>query len=122
MTDEERAYLQNIIDSIYEQFVKDVAEGRKMPIEKVKQLADGRIYTGLQAKEAKLIDAIGTYYDAVDDMQKALGLRGKPALVHGKRPFSLLKWLISSTMQDLIFKNFAQPVSFLYKPYQQQSI
>jgi protease-4 len=116
MRDDERKYLQGIIDSIYEQFVNDVAEGRKMPIDKVKQLADGRIYTGLQAKETGLIDNIGTFYDVVDDMQKELGIHGKPSLVYGKRPFSFLKWLISSAVQDIIFKNTSQPVSFLYKP------
>lgn len=116
MRDDERKYLQGIIDSIYEQFVNDVAEGRKMPVDKVKQLADGRIYTGLQAKETGLIDNIGTFYDVVDDMQKELGIHGKPSLVYGKRPFSFLKWLISSAVQDIIFKNTSQPVSFLYKP------
>ncbi|MBA4390069.1 MAG: signal peptide peptidase SppA [Syntrophus sp. (in: bacteria)] len=116
MRDDERKYLQGVIDSIYEQFVNDVAEGRKIPIEKVKQLADGRIYTGLQAKDAGLIDSIGTFYDVVDDMKKVLNIQGKPSLVYGKKPFSLLKWLISSALQDMIFKNVAQPVSFLYKP------
>jgi protease-4 len=116
MRDDERKYLQGVIDSIYEQFVKDVAEGRKLPIEKVRQLADGRIYTGLQAKDTGLIDNIGTFYDVIDDMKKVLNIKGKPALVYGKRPFSFLKWLISSAVQDIIFKNTSQPVSFLYKP------
>ncbi len=117
MTDYERTYLQNIINSIYEQFVKDVSDGRRLPVEKVRELADGRIYTGLQAKEVKLVDSIGTFYDAVDDMQKALGIKGKPTLVHGKRPFSLFKWLISSAMQDILLRTTTQPpVSFLYKP------
>ena len=93
MRDDERKYLQGVIDSIYEQFVNDVAEGRKMPVDQVKQLADGRIYTGLQAKETGLIDNIGTFYDVVDDMQKELGIQGKPSLVYGKRPFSFLRWL-----------------------------
>jgi len=116
MRDDERKYLQSVIDSIYEQFVNDVAEGRKMPVDQVKQLADGRIYTGLQAKETGLVDNIGTFYDVVDDLQKDLGLHGKPSLVYGKRPFSFLRWLLSSAIQDIIFKNTSQPVQFLYKP------
>jgi protease IV len=115
MRDDERKYLQGVIDSIYEQFVNDVAEGRKMPVDKVRLLADGRIYTGLQAKDAGLIDNIGTFYDVVDEMQKDLGIHGKPSLVFGKRPFSFLRWLLSSAIQDIIFKNTAQPVQFLYK-------
>ncbi len=116
MRDDERKYLQGVIDSIYEQFVNDVAEGRKMPVDKVRQLADGRIYTGLQAKDTGLIDTIGTFYDVVDEMQKDLGIRGKPSLVYGKRPFSFLRWILSSAIQDIIFKNTSQPVQFLYKP------
>jgi protease-4 len=116
MRDDERKYLQGVIDSIYEQFVNDVAEGRQMPVDRVKQLADGRIYTGLQAKQMGLIDDIGTFYDVVDEMQKVLGIQGKPSLVYGKRPFSFLRWLISSAVQDIIFKNTSQPVQFLYKP------
>jgi protease IV len=116
MRDDERQYLQGVIDSIYEQFVNDVAEGRKLPVDRVKQLADGRIYTGLQAKETGLVDNIGNFYDVVDDMQKTLGIRGKPSLVYGKRPFSFLRWLISSAIEDIIFKNTSQPVQFLYKP------
>jgi protease-4 len=116
MRDDERKYLQGVIDSIYEQFVNDVAEGRQMPVDRVKQLADGRIYTGLQAKQMGLIDDIGTFYDVVDEMQKVLGIQGKPSLVYGKRPFSFLRWLISSAVQDIIFKTTSQPLQFLYKP------
>jgi protease-4 len=116
MREDEKKYLQSLIDSIYEQFVNDVAEGRKMPVDQVKQLADGRIYTGLQAKDTGLIDNIGTFYDVVDEMQKDLGIIGKPSLVYGKRPFSFLRWLLSSAIQDVVFKNTAQPVQFLYKP------
>ncbi len=116
MREDEKIYLQGIIDSIYEQFVNDVAEGRKMPIDRAKQLADGRIYTGLQAKEMGLIDSIGTFYDAVDDLKKEMGIKGKPSLVYGKRPFSFLKWLLSAAIDDVVFRNAGQPIQFLYKP------
>ncbi len=112
MREDEKIYLQGIIDSIHEQFVNDVAEGRKMPVDRAKQLADGRIYTGLQAKEMGLIDSIGTFYDVVDDLQKEIGIKGKPSLVYGKRPFSFLRWLLSSAIQDVVFKNAGQPIQF----------
>jgi protease-4 len=112
MKDDERAYFQQILDSIHEQFIKDVAEGRKMPFEQVKKLSDGRVYTGTQAKELGLIDGIGTFYDTVDDMKKELGIKGKPALVYGKRPFSLLKWLISSATETIIKHYNAAPVYY----------
>ncbi|HEX2966511.1 MAG TPA: signal peptide peptidase SppA [Syntrophorhabdaceae bacterium] len=116
MKDEEKKYLQTVIDNIYEQFVQDVAQGRKMQVDQVKQLADGRIFTGLQAKQVGLVDNIGTFYDVVADMQKTLGMRGKPELTYGKRPFSLLRWLLSSAVKDMIFKSTSSPIQFLYKP------
>ena len=116
MTDSERQYLQNIIDSIHTQFIKDVAAGRGMNIDKVRELADGRIYTGLQAKEAGLIDNIGTFYDTVDAMKTTLGIKGKPDLVYGKRPFAPLKWLFSSALQDMFAREQTQPFKYEYRP------
>ncbi|MDO4177694.1 MAG: signal peptide peptidase SppA [Phascolarctobacterium sp.] len=65
MTDEEKAMLQNIVNEIYEEFVTTIAEGRKMDESKVRTLADGRVYTGAQAKNLGLVDEIGNYYDAL---------------------------------------------------------
>lgn len=65
MTPEEQAILQNIVNEIYNQFVVTVAAGRKMEESKVRELADGRVYTGLQAKNLGLVDEIGDYYDAL---------------------------------------------------------
>lgn len=59
MTPEERAILQGVIDEAYAQFVGVVAEGRKLAEPRVRELADGRIYTGAQAKEAGLVDHLG---------------------------------------------------------------
>lgn len=102
MQDEERAYFQQILDSIHEQFIRDVAEGRQMSFEQAKKLSDGRVYTGSQAKELGLVDSIGTFYDTLDAIKTELGIKGKPTLVYGKRPFSLLKWLISSATETVI--------------------
>lgn len=74
LTEEQQAIYQSIIDDAYEQFVEIVAEGRQMPIERVKQLADGRIYTARQALDAGLVDAIGTEEEAVQDMMDEHGL------------------------------------------------
>ena len=58
--------LQALIDDSYNQFVKAVAEGRKLPVEKVKKFADGRIFTGRQAKELGLVDELGNFDRAVE--------------------------------------------------------
>ena len=65
MTEEERRLTQNMVDDMYEQFVAVVAEQRHMDGEKIRSLADGRVFTGVQAKEAGLVDELGNYYDAL---------------------------------------------------------
>ena len=115
MTDEERAYLNRILTGIHDQFITDVASGRGMTVETARKLSDGRIYTGAQAKEVRLVDAIGTLYDCRDDLKKTLNIKGKPVLVYGKKPFSIVKWLFSSLANELISQNAASPFKFLFK-------
>lgn len=70
MTDEERAILQEMINSSYNGFVNVISEGRDIPIEEVKRIADGRIYDGRQAKELNLIDDFGYFEQVVEVMKK----------------------------------------------------
>ncbi|MFI5345059.1 MAG: signal peptide peptidase SppA [Elusimicrobiota bacterium] len=65
MTAEERKILQDLIDDAYGQFVQAVADGRKLPVEVVKPLADGRIYSGNQALHNGLVDQLGDSHDAL---------------------------------------------------------
>jgi protease IV len=65
VTDDERILLQNLIDSSYNQFLSDISLGRNIPIDKIRPYADGRIMGGDAALEAKLIDGIGTFEDAI---------------------------------------------------------
>ena len=74
MTDEQKEIFQSLIDEAYDQFTGIVADGRKMNIKDVKELADGRVYTALQAKENGLIDEIGTYEECVEAMKKDYSL------------------------------------------------
>jgi protease-4 len=71
MTPEERAILQGMVDSFYGQFVQIVAKGRHLPEEQVRPLADGRVYTGVEAKQRGLVDEVGYLEDA---LQRALDL------------------------------------------------
>jgi protease IV len=70
MTEEERKILQSMIDNSYEGFVKVISEGRDMSVERVKEIADGRIYDGRQAKQLKLIDGFGYLEDVIDTVRK----------------------------------------------------
>lgn len=75
MTPEEKQILQAVINDTYDAFLDTVAKGRKMPKEKVKALADGRIYTGSQAVKNGLADKIGTYDTAVSDIANKAGMK-----------------------------------------------
>ncbi len=92
MTEEERVILQTMVDEIYQGFVEVVAEGRHLDIETVKKIADGRVYTGKQAKELGLVDEMGNLYDAIDGTAQMVGIHGKPKIKeYGKNnPFSML--------------------------------
>jgi protease-4 len=82
MTAEDRAYWQALIDRVYGQFLKAVVEGRKLPEEEIRKIADGRVLTGEEAKERGLVDALGNLYDAVDLAKSQAKLTGEPTLVY----------------------------------------
>lgn len=65
----ERQLLQDLLQSTYQEFITDVSKGRKLDLEVVRKLADGRLYTGQQAKDNKLVDAIGTLDVAIADLR-----------------------------------------------------
>lgn len=104
MTVEERALIQLMVDDMYNQFVNVVAEGRKMDPARVRQLADGRIYTGNQAKELGLVDELGNMYDAIDGTAEMAGIQGKPEIKeYGKiNPLQIL--LGASDKMELLDK------------------
>lgn len=72
-TKEHEEILQGLVDEAYDQFVGIVAEGRNLPEERVRELADGRIYSAKQACENQLIDQISTYEEAVDALREMTG-------------------------------------------------
>ena len=67
--DPERQLLQDLLQNTYQEFISDVSKGRKLDLEVVRKLADGRIYTGQQAQENKLVDALGTLDQAIADLR-----------------------------------------------------
>lgn len=88
ITPAERALLQGMIMDIYDNFVRAVADGRKIPVSEVKKIADGRVFTGGQALNAKLIDKIGGLHETVKQAAVAGGISGEPEVVeYGDRGF-----------------------------------
>jgi protease-4 len=84
MTDEERAILQGMVNSFYDQFVQVVVHGRGLPEEQVRALADGRVYTGLDAKKAGLIDEVGYLEDALQDAMSMAGLQDATIIAYDR--------------------------------------
>jgi protease-4 len=98
LTEAEKVYFQGLIDNMYNQFVTAVASGRGMDEAKVRKLADGRVYTGLEAKSNGLIDEIGTLQDAVSAAAKLAGITGEPRLVFPPRKkFSLIDLVLGDS-------------------------
>lgn len=80
-TDEEKQLLQEMIDNTYNQFVQVISENRNLSIEEVKKFADGRIFTGEQAKNYGLIDVMGSLSDAVDLAAELSEIKGEPHII-----------------------------------------
>jgi protease IV len=85
LTTKERALLQNMTNDMHEQFIEAVSSGRKMPIEKVRQLADGRVLSGRQAKAAGLVDELGGLEKAVSVAASLVHLEGKPEPIYPRK-------------------------------------
>jgi protease-4 len=80
ISDEEKAYLQNVVDKVLVQFKKAVQEKRKMSPRDVDEIADGRIMTGQEAVDRGLADKVGTFSDAVREIGEMTGLGEEPRL------------------------------------------
>ncbi len=81
----DRASFDQLIDDVYSQFVSVVAEERGLDMDHVKRYADGRVFTGRQAKEWGFVDTLGTYEDAIDIAAQMAGIEGKPRIVKERK-------------------------------------
>jgi len=117
MTEEEKKLLQGVLDSVHEQFIRAVAEGRKLPLEKVRELADGRIFSGDQAQALGLVDGLGNLQDTIAIAAKMAGIKGEPEVIYPeKKKFSLFELLLQETILkfwESVGENFPQ-LYFLY--------
>ena len=92
MTEEERVLLQRMVDDVLGQFVDAVARGRGMEAGRVRALADGRVYSGAQAREVGLVDELGGLADATRIVWARAGQTGEPRVTH-ERARSRPWWL-----------------------------
>jgi protease-4 len=95
MSEEERKLMQSVMDDVHQQFILAVAEGRSLEVSEVQPLADGRIFTGRQAKEARLVDELGDLDDAIRLAADIVGIEGEPKVLEPRRRFSIRELLES---------------------------
>lgn len=102
MTAEEQALLQGLIDDVHSQFVAAVSEGRNLAEEDVRQLADGRIFTGKQALQLGLIDELGGLRAAISEAARQGGIIGEPNIVYPEEPsVSLIDYFVGTTLSKV---------------------
>ncbi|MCG3120283.1 MAG: hypothetical protein ALAOOOJD_02942 [bacterium] len=102
MTEEDRKYFQSYVDDAYQQFVGVVADARHMEKAEVLKHADGRVFTGQQARELGLVDVLGTYQDAVALAAAVTGIEGRPRVVTSHKR--------KVTIWDLLFGDLEEQV------------
>jgi protease IV len=101
-TEEDKKYFQEMIDDVYGQFVGVVARERKLPVDEVKKLADGRVYTGKRAYELGLIDTLGTYEDAIVIAGALANIKGTPATIREKKKEKLSDILFGNVKNEVV--------------------
>ena len=85
MKDNEKRLLQDVIDDVHKQFIDVVVENRKLKVNVVKSFADGRIFSGQQAKAIGLVDELGNFQDAIDTAASMANIKGKPVVVYPEK-------------------------------------
>jgi len=115
MTDREREIFQRTVDQIYERFTGVVTEGRKIDKARIPDVAEGRVWTGAQAKERKLVDEMGSLMRAVEHVRGLAGITGQYAVRHlphrkvplGAELFSLMDSRSGAVLPETIRKAVA---------------
>jgi protease-4 len=109
MTQEEKDLLQELLDNTHMQFKKVISKARNIPLEKLEDIADGRIFSGEQAYKKGLVDKLGGIQEATDEAVILSGMKDKPKLIYPKKENAFLslidKWLhgMSSESSKLMF-------------------
>ena len=117
MVEEERQLLESVMNDTLSQFIEAVADGRSMDTAEVEQLADGRVFTGRQARSVLLIDEIGDLQDAIKLAGELGGIEGTPRVLETTKPFSFQELLESTFLggiRSLAPSRFSSPLLYLW--------
>jgi len=122
MTAEEKALLQWVVDDVYDHFLDIIVQERKMGKDKLREIADGRIFTGRQAKQQGLVDELGGLEEAIKMAAKMSGLKGEPEAVYApKKKGSVWEYLLKGSLSTVMSLANGERVSggglyFVYQP------
>ena len=116
MDKEDRDILQGVLENVHEQFIRAVADGRKLSLDDVRPVADGRIFTGEQAKGLRLVDELGTLEDAIGKAAQLAGISGEPEVVSKKDRLSIREMLRSKFPKQITDMFPSVKIKFLYAP------
>ena len=123
MTPEEKALIQDLVDDTYDQLLDVIARDRKIPKEALRKIADGRIFTGRQARKLGLVDDLGGMDYAVRLAGKISGIKGKPEVAYPtKKKSPLWELILQQTISTLVGElrkeepRFYQGFYYLYEP------
>lgn len=101
-TEDDKKLLQGVIDDVYDQFIHVVAKNRNIDIQKVREVSDGRIFTGRQALEMGLVDKLGSLEDAVKLASQMVGIEGKPKIILEKKEKNILFKLLDTKISSYL--------------------
>src|SRR5262249_6219414 len=101
ISEQERRILHGVNDDVHTPVIEAVADGRSLKVGDVKSIADGRIFTGRQAKDQKLVDELGDLDDAVKLAAELAGIEGEPKVVEPRKRFSIRDLLESRVFGSL---------------------
>jgi protease-4 len=101
VTPQEKVYFQSLITDVYDQFVDVVAKERNLSVNYVKKYADGRVFTGRQAKQFGFVDTLGTLEDAISIAGKLAGIQGKPKVIKEYRSKTLFERIFGDAATNI---------------------
>lgn len=101
MNDTDKAYFQDVVDNSFMQFLDVVAKERKMDKDTLLKYANGRVFTGLQAKEYGLVDSLGTFEDAIRITSRMADIEGEPRIIRERKKFSFFEEIMGSKIEDV---------------------
>lgn len=101
MNEQDEKYFQDLMDNVHVQFIDVVSRERDINKEETVALADGRVFTGVQAMDLHLVDTLGTYQDAIAIAAEIAGISGEPSIVKERKRLSWFESMFGDVAESL---------------------